>query len=196
MNEFDFDRSIEESVASIESLRDSREAIFHAAKTITEAFLAGRKVFFVGNGGSAADAQHSAAEFVGKLGLGVSRKPLPAIALTTDTSAITAIANDFGFEEIYAKQLEALGKSGDVLVAISTSGFSANVVRAAECAQCLGIDVISLAGPNRNCPLLALSKIKICIEASTTPRIQTAHSVALHLICEIVEKNIAKNPQG
>lgn len=192
MNEFDFDKSLDESIASIESLRGSREALFRAAEIITEAFLADRKLFFIGNGGSAADAQHSAAELVGKLGLGVSRKPLPAIALTTDTSAITAIANDFGFEEIFAKQLEALGKCGDVLVAISTSGCSANVVRAAERALRLGIEVISLTGPNRNCPLSALSKITISIDAPTTPRIQTAHSVALHILCEMIEKNFAE----
>jgi len=119
----EIDSALDRSIAAIEPLRDQKDAITKASALMAAAIDAGGTIFFCGNGGSAADSQHAAAELVGRLGLGIDRRPLPAIALTTDTSAITAIANDFGFDSIYERQLAALSKPGDVLVAISRAAF-------------------------------------------------------------------------
>ena len=187
-----FDRSIDESIASINSLRESWEAVNNAVNMISRSLQADGTIFFIGNGGSAADAQHAAAELVGRLGMGVSRKPLRAIALTTDTSALTAIANDFGFDQIFSRQLKAIAKPGDVLVAITTSGQSANILHAAQYAVQAGVHVISLLGPNRESVLAKKSQIAIHTEGLNTPRIQEAQGLALHIICELVEKEFAE----
>lgn len=187
-----FDKSIDESIASINSLRESWETVNEAVSVISRSLQADGTIFFIGNGGSAADAQHAAAELVGRLGMGVSRKPLRAVALTTDTSALTAIANDFGFEQIFSRQLKAIGKQGDVLVAITTSGQSANILHAAQYANDSGIHVISLLGPNRECELAKKPQIAIHTEGANTPRIQEAQGLALHIICELVEKEFAE----
>ncbi len=166
------------------------DAIMAAAKRIAEAFRAGHKIMLCGNGGSAADCQHMAAEFVGVLRKDFKRAGLPAIALTTDTSFLTAYTNDFGFEDVFAHQVTALGKAGDVLVAISTSGNSPNVVRAVEVARANGIRTISLAGNGGT--LLTLAEVAISVPSSDTQHIQEAHLAIEHIVCELVEQILFK----
>jgi D-sedoheptulose 7-phosphate isomerase len=154
-----------------------------------DALAAGRTLFFFGNGGSAADAQHLAAEFVNRFKL--ARRPLPAIALTTDTSALTSIANDFGYQHVFAKQIQALGRAGDVAFAISTSGNAANVLRAvAECRR-RRIVTVGLTG-GRGGKLAACVDHLLCVDASReTARIQETHILIGHAICELTELALA-----
>jgi D-sedoheptulose 7-phosphate isomerase len=161
-----------------------QEQVALVAMKIVEALRAGGKVFFFGNGGSAADAQHLAAEFTGRYLK--ERRALPALALNANTSAVTAIGNDYGFDQVFARQLEALGKEGDVAVGITTSGNSPNVVMGLEAARSKSIFAVALtgaagkdAGRSADCA--------ICIPSSETPRIQECHILTGHLICEIVE---------
>jgi D-sedoheptulose 7-phosphate isomerase len=162
------------------------DAIVAAANLIAEAFQAGNKIMLCGNGGSAADCQHMAAEFVGVLRKDFKRAGLPAIALTTDTSFLTAYTNDFGFEDVFEHQVKTLGKAMDVLVAISTSGSSANVVRAVETARANGIRTIALTG-NAGA-LLILADVAISVPSSDTQHIQEAHLAIEHIVCELVER--------
>lgn len=178
------------SLSSIGSLREQTETIIAIARTITYSVKNGGTIFLVGNGGSAADAQHSAAEFIGKLGLGDEREPIRAISLTTDTSILTAISNDFGFEEVFARQLRALGKKGDILIAISTSGKSKNIFKAISAAEELGIEIILLTGKKCN-PSNSLNNI-IRVEGDNTPEIQAGHGTALHIICALVERMLSE----
>jgi D-sedoheptulose 7-phosphate isomerase len=141
-------------------------------------------VLLFGNGGSASDAQHVAAELVGRFAR--ERAPLPAIALTTDTSALTAIANDYGFEEVFARQVRALGRPGDVAVAISTSGNSPNVLRGAEAAREMGMTVVALTGAGGGA-LAAASDLCVNVPSDDTPRIQECHLTVEHVLCEAVE---------
>jgi D-sedoheptulose 7-phosphate isomerase len=154
------------------------------AAVIVAALRAGKKVLIIGNGGSAADAQHLAADFVGRYR--AERQAFAAISLTTDTSALTAIGNDFGFEAIFARQLEALGKPGDVAVAISTSGNSPNVLRALESARKLGMATIGLSGKTGG-KMRALVDICLCAPSDMTPRIQETHILIIHILSGIVE---------
>lgn len=147
------------------------------------------KILLAGNGGSAADSQHIAAELVGRFYK--NRAALPAIALTTDTSALTAIGNDFGFETIFSRQVEALGNSGDVFIGISTSGNSANILSAAEKSNKSGIKVIGLTGSTGG-KLKDLSDTIIRSPSDDIPRIQETHILIGHIICEIIEKEIFK----
>ena len=174
---------------TIDSLRCEIDAITDAAKMARRSLDSGGRIFFAGNGGSAADAQHAAAELVGRLGMGVDRPPMSAIALTTDTSALTALSNDFGFEQVFARQLRALGRSGDILFAISTSGGSANILEAARAARELDIKVIGFTGPESG-ELGSLSDVIIHSCGDNTPRIQEGHEVALHIICGLIESDI------
>lgn len=146
----------------------------------------GRTIFFCGNGGSAADSQHLATEFVVRLTAKRDRKALPAIALTTDTSTLTAAANDYGFEMVFARQIEALGREGDVLVCISTSGNSPNLVKAAETARQRGMKLIGFLGskPGKLAPIM---DINVNIPAEECQRIQEGHITAGHIIVELVE---------
>jgi len=164
-------------------------AVFHelvakAAMQIVKALHAGGKVLFCGNGGSAADAQHLAAEFTGRYLK--ERRALPALALHTNTSSVTAIGNDYGFDLVFARQLEALGKEGDVLVGISTSGNSRNVIRAMEVAKAKSIYTIALTGAGGK--MKELADCSICIPSDETPRIQECHILTGHIICEIAEE--------
>jgi D-sedoheptulose 7-phosphate isomerase len=145
---------------------------------------AGGKLIAFGNGGSAADAQHIAAEFVGRYR--AERQALAAIALTTDSSALTAIGNDYGFEEIFSRQLEAIGKPGDVVLALSTSGNSSNVLRAIESARKLGMATIGLSGKSGG-KMLGLVDTCLCVPSGSTPRIQEAHALIIHILSGIVE---------
>ena len=148
----------------------------------------GHKIIICGNGGSAADAQHIAAEFTGRFEL--ERRPLPAIALTTDTSALTAIGNDYGFDEIFSRQIVALGNAGDTLIAISTSGNSANIIKCAESAKKLGINVVVMTGYNEG-NIDKLADISLKCMSERTANIQEGHIMMAHIICNLVEKEIA-----
>jgi D-sedoheptulose 7-phosphate isomerase len=156
------------------------------ADTIVEALRKGRKVLFAGNGGSAADAQHLAAELVGRFAY--DRPGLPAIALTTDTSALTAIGNDYGFEQLFSRQVEALGKSGDVFIGITTSGKSPNILKALEAARKLGVTTMGWTGRVAPEPFLSLSDQVLSIDADTTARVQQGHMIVGHIVCALVER--------
>ncbi len=148
----------------------------------------GGKLLLCGNGGSAADSQHIAAELVGRFG--ADRRPLPAIALTVDTSAITAIGNDYAFDLIYSRQVEGLGRKGDLLIGISTSGNSPNVLKAIEMAKEMGIVTVGLIGGNRNSAIAAAADICISVPSTATPRVQEAHILIGHIICRQIEKGL------
>jgi D-sedoheptulose 7-phosphate isomerase len=154
---------------------------------ITNAFKNGNAVYFAGNGGSAADAQHLAAEFSGRFYK--DRKALPSDALHCNSSYLTAVANDYSFDVIYARLLEGLAKPGDVLVGISTSGNSANIVKAFEMAKSIGVVTVGFTGATGG-KMKPLSDFLIHIPSTTTPRIQESHILVGHIICELVEENI------
>jgi len=167
-----------------------QESVLAAAELIIKAFQRGKKVYFCGNGGSAADAQHLAAEFSGKFYL--DREVLPAEALHYNTSYLTAVSNDYSFEIVYARLMEGLGKKGDVLVGLSTSGDSPNIVKAFEACREKEIKTIGFTGESGG-KLKGLSDILIAIPSADTPRVQEAHITIGHIICEIVEATIFKN---
>ncbi|AKD24365.1 Phosphoheptose isomerase [Polynucleobacter duraquae] len=154
---------------------------------MTDCLRAGGKVMACGNGGSAADAQHFAAELIGRFER--ERQELAAIALTTDTSILTAVGNDYSYDEIFAKQVRGLGKKGDILIGISTSGNSKNVVRAIEAAKKMGIQIIALTGNGggKIATLLGVDDIHLCAPSTRTARIQETHLVLLHALCDGVD---------
>jgi D-sedoheptulose 7-phosphate isomerase len=160
-------------------------ALVEAAETLVIAYRAGHKALFFGNGGSAADAQHLAAELVGRYLR--ERRPLPALALSANSSAVTAIGNDYGYDDVFARQLEALSVVGDVAVAISTSGNSANVVKAVQRAKALGLGTIALTGSSGG-RLRGLVDTLIAVPSEETPRIQECHILAGHILCDAVER--------
>ncbi len=168
-----------------EFLKREGERILEVAKLLAEAFKKGRKLLVFGNGGSAADAQHLAGELVNRFKK--ERKPLPTIALTTDTSVLTAISNDYDYSLVFAKQIEALGKKGDVALGISTSGNSPNVLKALEVAKGLGLYTIGLSGGEGG-KMKGLCDYLILVPSKETPRIQEGHLLFLHLISELVEE--------
>ena len=169
------------------------DAIAGAAELMRDAVLAGHKVLLCGNGGSAADAQHISAELVGRFVL--ERRPLAAISLTTDTSALTAIANDYGYEHVFSRQVEALGAPGDVLVAITTSGTSKNVVAAAEAARRRGMKVIGLTGA-AGAAFVAGCDAGVAVPSRVTARIQECHITIGHLLCEVLDEAFAVPREG
>ena len=178
--------SLQEHLATIQNLLDaSLPEIEQSGQMICEALSSGRKVLLCGNGGSAADAQHIAAELVGCYEK--QRRSWPAIALTTDTSALTAVSNDLGYEQVFARQLAGLAQAGDVLIAISTSGRSKNVLRAAERARELGCRTIALTGATAE-PLGSLCDMALAVPSSRTSRVQEAHITIGHLWCEMVDQ--------
>lgn len=147
----------------------------------------GKKILIAGNGGSAADAQHFAAELVGRYGF--DRPSLPAVALTTDTSALTAIGNDYGYDYIFSRQLEGLGCEGDLFIGISTSGNSQNVIKAFESAKERGITTVALVGRDGG-KMAGMADYAAVVPSMSTPRIQEAHLLIEHMICDIIEKEI------
>lgn len=159
------------------------------AERCKEALKAGNKVLFCGNGGSAADAQHLAAELIGRFQK--ERHSLASIALTTDTSILTAVANDYGYDEVFARQVEGLGRSGDVLIGISTSGNSANVVKAALKARDTGMHTIAFTGEGGG-KLKDICDITFAVPSKVTARIQEMHIMVGHIICELVEEEYDK----
>jgi D-sedoheptulose 7-phosphate isomerase len=171
-------------------LKENLSRLLDVVKLISHCFEAGNKLFFFGNGGSAADAQHLAAEFVNRYIM--DRPPLPAIALTTDTSILTSVSNDFSFSEVFAKQLKALGKEGDVAVGISTSGTSPNIIKALEVAKEMGMKTIALTG-NDGGSLVKIADVSLVVPSSSTPRIQEVHILIGHILCELVEHYLFLN---
>lgn len=168
-------------------LKESIPGLAMAADALISAYRAGRKAIFFGNGGSAADAQHLAAEFVGRYLR--QRGPLPALALNANSSAVTAIGNDYGYEEVFARQLEALAVPGDVAVGISTSGNSLSVIQAIRRARKLGLVTIALTGSTGG-RLGEVVDILIKVPSDETPRIQECHILAGHALCDAVEQTI------
>lgn len=165
-------------------IREHMSGLIQVAETISRAFTSDRKLMLCGNGGSAADAQHIAAEFINRFVL--ERPPLPAIALTTDTSVITSIANDYSFEEVFSKQVKALGMEGDVLVAFSTSGNSANVVSAVKDARKQGLHTACFCG-NDGGRLAELADFTLLVKSREAARVQEAHILAGHILCHLVD---------
>ena len=181
---------IESSIQVKQALLKNEQLMLEIEKTvnaITFAFKNGNAVYFAGNGGSAADAQHLAAEFSGRFYK--DRKALPSDALHCNSSYLTAVANDYSYDVIYARLLEGLAKSGDVLVGISTSGNSGNIVKAFEMANSIGVVTVGFTGATGG-QMKPLSDFLINIPSTTTPRIQESHILVGHIICELVEENI------
>jgi len=183
-------RSVIDQVLADDALIASVDA---AAKLCVEALKKQKKVLVAGNGGSAADAQHIAAELVSRFNY--DRPGLSSIALTTDTSALTAIGNDYGFERVFARQVEALGQEGDVFIAISTSGNSPNVLMALEAARARKIKTIGLTGKTGG-KMVALCDIALKIPSTHTPRVQECHIMLGHIICQIIEDTMFGSEYG
>jgi D-sedoheptulose 7-phosphate isomerase len=169
-------------------LRDNLDILIRAIDAVVAAFQSGNKLLLFGNGGSAADAQHIAAEFVNRFR--VERPPLPAIALTTDSSALTSIANDYDYTQVFAKQVQALGKPGDVAIALSTSGNSANVLAALEVCKRINIGTIALTGGSGGKMASAVDYFLNVAGSTDTARIQESHILIGHVICEIVDATL------
>ena len=181
-------RSLQEHLEAIHALlQSSLGEIERAGALITATLNQGGKILLCGNGGSAADSQHIAAELVGRYEL--HRRAWPAIALTTDTSALTALSNDYGYEDVFARQVEALAKPGDLLLALSTSGTSANVIKAAETARRIGCKVIALTGAVGE-PLASLCDLAVVVPSMRTSRVQEAHITIGHLWCELIDAEL------
>ncbi len=181
-------RELEESAQLKRAVaHDLADKIATAAQMIIDAYKEGGKVLLIGNGGSAADAQHLAAELIGRFKL--ERKGLAAIALTTDTSVLTALANDYSYDSVFSRQIEALADDKDVLVAISTSGTSPNILKAVEAAYSRGIKVIGLTGEDSG-NLMEVADLTLAVPSRNTPRIQEAHITIGHIICNLVEKGL------
>jgi D-sedoheptulose 7-phosphate isomerase len=188
VNHYDlFQDALIEHLKVTSRLASMWQATGEAIRIIACAVQDGGKVLVCGNGGSAADAQHMAAELAGRFR--VERPPVAALALTTDTSVLTAIGNDYGYDEVFARQVLGLGKRGDVLVAISTSGFSRNVLCAAIAACESGISVVSLTGSTGKM-LEELSDVTLLVPSEDTARVQEAHELLIHIICEAVELHL------
>jgi D-sedoheptulose 7-phosphate isomerase len=179
-----FEKAIADHCEVVRRLDRQRNMLEAIARAMASALRSGGKVLWCGNGGSAADSQHMAAEIVGRFRR--ERRGLPSIALTTDTSILTAVANDYGFEKIFARQVEALGAPGDVLVGISTSGNSRNVIAALEAARAMGLVTVAFTGAGGG-KLAALADHLFAVESTDTPRIQEAHILAGHMICDWIE---------
>ena len=181
---------IKESMEVKESLLKAEAVnIEKAAKVMIGSLKSGGKLLIFGNGGSAADSQHMAAELVGRFKK--ERRPLGAIALTTNTSTLTAIANDYGYESVFSRQIEALGKSGDIAFGISTSGNSKNVIEALKKAKNMGLSTIGLTGRGGG-KMKSECGILIAVPSGDTPRVQESHLVVCHIICELVEEGLCK----
>ena len=178
-------RRIEERIVVTQSLLSQVPVYTQVAHELIEAYRAGKKALFFGNGGSAADAQHIAAEFVGKYYL--DRRPLPALALTVNTSILTAIGNDYGFEQVFSRQIKALGNPGDIAIGISTSGNSANVIEGLCAAKRANMITIGMTGLDGGL-LKGSVDYCICIPSKDTPRIQEAHILIGHIWSELVEQ--------
>lgn len=178
-------RILADHQATIEATHSIAPVILSAAEMVTDCLRRGGKIMLCGNGGSAADAQHIAGEFVSRFFL--ERRALPALALHTNSTVMTAIGNDYSFDVVYSRQVEAHGQPGDLLIAITTSGTSANILRAVETAREMGIEVIGMTG-NRGGVLPGMCNLCVEVPSAVTPRIQEMHILIGHIICELSEK--------
>ena len=179
-------KAFEESVQAKQAfLREHLDVLIQVVNAVADCFRKGHKLLLFGNGGSAADAQHIAAEFVNRFR--IERPPLPAIALTTDTSALTSIANDYDYTEVFAKQVRALGKAGDLAIAISTSGNAANVLAAIDTCKTLKIVTVGLTGGNGGQMSGRVDYLLRVSQGLNTARIQETHILIGHVICEMVD---------
>jgi D-sedoheptulose 7-phosphate isomerase len=184
-------RHIEGSIETKRRLLESgAEPILEAARVMAASLADGHKIMLCGNGGSAADAQHIAAEFVSLLNKSFPRPGLAAIALTTDTSMLTSSANDFGFAGVFERQVQALGRPGDVLIGLSTSGNSENVLRAVDYARSHGMRTVGLTGEDAACKLAAAAEIAICVPSPDTQFVQESHIMIGHILCDVVQQTL------
>lgn len=184
------EKQIQESIDLKQKVKEKFVSeIVRLAQILSSGLKQKKKIFFCGNGGSAADAIHLTAELLVRLSPDSKRKPLPAIALNTNVSTLTACANDFGFEKIFSRQIEALGQKGDFLLALSTSGKSKNLIEAAKMAQKKGLKIIGFLG-NRGGELIKYSDYAIVVPSQNTPRIQEVHIMLGHILCDLIEKNL------
>jgi D-sedoheptulose 7-phosphate isomerase len=182
-----FSQNVSDQIAVLQSLHTLADVVNQAGSLSAQALKAGHKLMFCGNGGSAADSQHLAAELTGRFIK--DRKPLAAVALNTDSSALTCIGNDYSFDEVFARQVAGLGRPGDVLVAISTSGNSRNVIRAVEEARTAGMKVIGFLGRDGG-QLKALVDVPIVVPSDVTARIQESHILIGHTLCGLIEAEL------
>jgi len=172
-------------------VNENLSKLVNVVEAVTAALKAGNKILIFGNGGSAADAQHIAAEFVNRFV--IERPPLPAIALTTDTSVITSISNDYDFSEIFSKQIRAIGQPGDIAWGISTSGNSANVLKALEVAKKMGLVTVAFTGKDGG-SIAKIVDFSVNVSSSVTARIQEVHITAGHAICDLVDIKLFQKP--
>ncbi len=179
--EFEFNEHLKTTKATMDCIYESVES---AAQICIDALKNNRKILIFGNGGSAADAQHIAAELVGRYK--VERKGLPAIALTTDSSALTCISNDYGYEQVFSRQVEALANTGDVVIGISTGGTSTNVISALDIAKNIGCKTIGFSGRGGG-EMNTLCDVNLVVPAEDTPRIQEMHILIGHTICQLID---------
>jgi Phosphoheptose isomerase len=182
-----FNASIETKIRSLELLT---EPVVQAADAMVKSLLADGKILACGNGGSAGDSQHFSAEMLNRFER--ERPPLPAIALTTDTSTLTSISNDYSYNEVFSKQVRALGRAGDVLLAISTSGNSPNVIEAIKVAQQRGLVIVALTGKNGGAmrELMRDNDVEICVPSNVTARIQEVHLLVIHCLCDLIDTKL------
>ena len=181
----------DESIAAKQAAKDALiPELISAGALIADSLRTGHKILSCGNGGSAGDAQHFSSELLNRFEM--ERPPLPAIALTTDSSTLTAIGNDYSYDDIFSKQIKALGQKGDVLLAISTSGNSANVIRAIDAAQDRGMSVVALTGRDGGEMAAALidSDIEIRVPSERTARIQEVHLLVIHCLCDLIDRSL------
>ncbi len=183
-----FDSTLDATIALHERAKQQPQAVLDAAAAVIAALKGGGKLLVFGNGGSAADAQHVAAELVGRFER--ERPGMAAIALTTDASVLTSVANDYAFERVFARQVEALGRAGDVALGISTSGASPNVVAALETARALGLQTIALTGADGGAAGRAAA-IHVNVPSPSAARVQEVHRTLLHVMCDLVERSVA-----
>lgn len=187
-----FRQAIEEHLAVIDSLKQLQPSLEKIAELMTTAIRSGHKVLWCGNGGSAADSQHLAAELMGRFRR--ERGAVPSIALTTDTSILTAVGNDYGYERVFQRQIEALCQKGDVVVGISTSGCSKNVYMALQAARELGAFTVVFTGQGGG-TIAAISDAALCVASKDTARIQEAHILCGHMICDWIELSVCEQSQ-
>lgn len=184
-------QSLDDHAKLLELVRSKMvDQIEQTANMLIASLERGNKILLCGNGGSAADSQHIAAELTGRY-LKKDRKPLPAIALTTDTSALTALGNDFGFEQVFARQVHALGYRGDVLICISTSGNSKNIIEACHAAREIGITTLSLTGGSGG-KLREIADFSLIVPSEVTPLIQEMHITIAHILCDLIDRHFAR----
>jgi D-sedoheptulose 7-phosphate isomerase len=186
-----FNRAIDDSVRTLESLKNLEREVTRAADLIEQCLRQGNKLLVCGNGGSAADASHFATEFVVRFTK--NRRALPAICLASDSGILTAAGNDYGFDEIFARQVAAFGQAGDVLICLTTSGKSKNLIRALEEAKARKLKTIAFLGRNGG-STIGIADVDLLVKSDSTARVQEAHQLLLHVLCEIIEGVTASQP--